>query len=74
LKLARKDIFEYLIDFLRTVKVILIPPATWAILAYRFVKSYFLLAFNFAETCFLGYWNALLVHKNHTAPDTVVIA
>jgi hypothetical protein len=71
---VRKSPFEFLIDFTRLAKAALVRVVNFAVPVYRNAKSYIRLVFSFAETFFLGYWHALLVHKNGTAPDTLVIA
>ena len=70
----RKSPFELLIDFTRLTKAALVRVLNFAVPVYRDAKSYIRLAFSLAETTFLGYWHALVVHKNGTAPDTLVIA
>jgi hypothetical protein len=71
---VRKSPFELLIDFMRLAKAALVRVLNFTVPVCRDAKSYIRLAFSLAETIFLGYWHALLAHKNGTAPDTLVIA
>lgn len=68
-----KPPFEHLIDFARLVKPVLVRILNFTMRAYGNVKSYARLLFGLVETSFYGYWYALLVHKNETPPDTLVI-
>jgi hypothetical protein len=70
---VRKSLSEFLIDFVRQAKGALVRVLNFVVPVYRDAQSYVRLVFGLAETTFLGYWHALLVHKNGAAPDTLVI-